>query len=216
MARLRWWAAPASVAAIALALRLVWGSGSGNYDALYSLIWGRQIAHGRAPSFEVPLAPTPHPLSNLFAALLAPLAPRTAEHVLLVVAFLALGVVGWLVFRLGEHWFGWPAGLLAAAIVLTREPVLSYGTRAYVDVPYLALVLGALLAVARSPRAAGTPLALLALAGLIRPEAWLFSLAYLAWVLHGGAERRAEWIALAVAAPVIWLAFDLVATGDPL
>src|SRR5437868_5738080 len=68
-----------------------------------------------------------------------------AATVTVVIAFLALGAVGYLVYRLGALWFGRWAGLLAALIVLTREPVLSYGSRAYVDLPYVALVLGAVL-----------------------------------------------------------------------
>ena len=67
------------------------------------------------------------------------------------------------------------AGALAAAIVLTRRPVLDFGSRAYVDIPYVALVLGALLVETRRPRAGAPVLALLAVAGLLRPEAWLFS-----------------------------------------
>src|SRR5687767_13517926 len=127
MAALR---ASAWIGALALLLWLIWGHGFANYDALYSLIWGAELADGRAPSFDVELAPTPHPLSNLVGLLLAPLEPRTAEDVLVALAFLALGAVGFLTYRLGALWFGVPAGLLAAVIILTREPVLSYGTRA--------------------------------------------------------------------------------------
>ena len=54
-------------------------------------------------------------------------------------------------------------------------PVISYGVRAYLDVPYVLLVLGALLVEVRRPRAGAPVLALLALAGLLRPEAWVFS-----------------------------------------
>jgi hypothetical protein len=124
-------------------------------------------------------------------------------------------VLGWLVFALGRAWFGTAAGVLAAAVVLTREPVLSYGIRAYVDIVYLALVLGALLVETRRDRA-GTPvLALLVLAGLLRPEAWLFALVYLWWLRRGGALKL-EHVALAVAAPVLWALSDLVITGDAL
>jgi hypothetical protein len=54
-------------------------------------------------------------------------------------------------------------------------------------------------------------LALLALAGLLRPEAWLLSLAYLVWL------RRLEprLVALTVAAPVLWALTDLLVAGDP-
>ena len=70
--------------------------------------------------------------------------------------------------------------------MLTRRPVLDFGARAYVDIPYLVLVLAALLVETRRPRAGAPVLALLALAGLIRPEAWLFSAAYVGWLILGG------------------------------
>ena len=79
--------------------------------------------------------------------------------------------------------------------------------RAYVDIPYAALVLGAILAEARRPRTT-LPLILLALAGLLRPEAWLFSFAYVAW------RRDLRLLPLAAAAPVLWLVHDQIVTGD--
>src|SRR5205807_7339486 len=91
---------------------------------------------------------------------------------------------GWVIYALAERWFGRAAGVLAAAIFLTRVPVLSYDVRAYIDIPYLLLVLWALLLMARNPRRGAAPLALLAFAGLLRPEAWVFSALYLAYV-HG-------------------------------
>ena len=104
-----------------------------------------------------------------------------------VLAFLALGILGWLVYALGRAWFNGATGVVAALIVLTREPVFSYGVRAYVDIPYICLLLGALLVETRRPRA-GTPvLVLVALAGLLRPEAWLFAFAYVIWLWRGGA-----------------------------
>ena len=78
-------------------------------------------------------------------------------------------------YRLGALWFNRPAGAVAAAILLTRGQVLSYGARAYVDIPYLLLVLCALIVETRRRRAGAPVLALLALAGLLRPEAWAFS-----------------------------------------
>lgn len=210
MARLR---VPATIGALALACWLAVGRrGFANYDALYSLLWGRQIAGGHAPDYGVSLAPTPHPLSNLIGTLLSPLAPTTSEGALVVIGFLALGTVGWLVYELGRTWFSPAVGVLAAAILLTREPVLSYGVRAYVDLPYLALVLCALLVEARTSRRGTPTLALLALAGLIRPEAWLFSAAYLVYLRRPAPAL----IVLAAAAPVIWLGADLLVTGDPL
>src|SRR3954451_17085893 len=145
MARLR---AAAWIGALALLLWLVWGHGFANYDALYSLVWGRELADGHGPSYDVSLAPTPHPLANLAGLALAPLSPRTGEDVLVVVAFLALGACGWLVYALGARG-AWRVGaapcLPPALLSPPRAPVLSPGPRAYVPPPSLALVLGALL-----------------------------------------------------------------------
>src|SRR5262249_24775815 len=47
------------------------------------------------------------------------------------------------------------------------------------------------------------------------PEAWLFSTAYLAYLWWAG-RRDLHLLALAAAAPVIWLAADWIVTGDPL
>src|SRR3954469_15883316 len=129
MARVR---APAAIAALALALWLAWGHGFANYDTLYALVWGRQIGDGEAPSFDVSLAPTPHPLANLVGLLAAPLSPRGAEAALVVLAFVSLGSVPWLVYARGAKASGRAAGVRAEATIITREPVLSYGTRAYV------------------------------------------------------------------------------------
>lgn len=191
-----------------------------NYDTSYSLLWGSDLASGRMPDLTVPYAPTQHPLATLLGALLTlpglgemPYG-ETATAIWELLGMLFLGILGWLVFALGRAWFGVGAGIAAALIVLTREPVLSYGVRAYVDIPYLCLLLGALLVETRRPRA-GTPvLVLLALAGLLRPEAWLFSLAYLAW-LHRHGELRAAHLLAAASAPLLWALSDLIQTGNP-
>src|SRR5215210_6735665 len=175
----------AGLAAGAAALWLLVGRGLANYDTLYALVWGREIAAGRTPDLDVPIAPTPHPLANLGAVLLAPLSNsgsqlhgQPAVDVVLVGGFVALALLGWVVFALARAWFGTWAGIAAALIVVTRVPVLDFGARAYVDIPFLALVLGAVLVETRRQRAGAPVLLLLAAAGLLRPEAWLFSIAY--------------------------------------
>lgn len=239
MARLRF---AAGVLAGAAALRLLAGPGPVNYDTLYTLVWGRALARGQAPDLEVAVAPTPHPLADLGAVLLAPLSSWRADSLdgltgepaavaVLALAYVSLALLGWVVFALGREWFNAAAGALAAAIVLTRVPVLDFGARAYVDIPFCALALGALLVETRRPRAGAPVLALLALAGLLRPEAWLFAAAYLAWLLWpglraaargGGPRRAAAWrdaaplLGLAAAAPLLWALHDLALTGDPL
>jgi len=222
-------AGAAGLAALAAALWLLVGGGIVNYDTLHTLVWGRDLAHGRLPDYEAPYAPTPHPLSQVVGVLLAPLssAERAGVHgeaavtATLVLAFLFLAALGWVVYALGAAWFGVPAGVVAAAIVLTRRPVLDFGARAYVDIPYLVLVLAAVLAETRRPRAGAPVLLLLALAGLLRPEAWLFSAAYLVWLWRTGVvgSDRGSLVRLALlaaAAPLLWALSDLIVTGDPL
>src|SRR4051812_28817227 len=186
-----------------------------NYDTEYALLWGHDVVHGRTPDYGVAFAPTPHPLATLVGAAGSLVGVGFGEGLFLVLAFLALGTLGWLVYALGAAWFNPATGILAALIVLTREPILSYGVRAYVDIPYICLLLGALLVETRRARA-GTPvLVLIALAGLLRPEAWLFALAYAAWLWRGGALTRTH-VALVLGAPVLWALSDLAITGDPL
>ncbi len=198
------------------------GHGLVNYDTLYTLVWGREIAAGRTPDLDVAVAPTPHPLADVGAALLAPLSNsgsglhgQAAMTVVLVLSFIALALLARVVYALGRAWFGTWAGIAAALIVVTRVPVLDFGARAYVDIPFIALVLAALLVETRRPRAGWPVLALLALAGLLRPEAWLFSIAYVAWLWWE--TRRFDPIFLvALVAPLGWVLHDVLVTGDPL
>ncbi len=178
----RKWLTPAAWAAVVSALLLlVFPTGFPNYDTIYALLWGREMAHGMSPDAGAALPPTPHPLAELFGLVTTPLGDGAID-LAMVVAYVSLALAGYLVYRLGSLWFDRPIGALAALIVLTRAPYLSNGLRAYVDLPYIALVLGALVVETKRPRAGWPVLVLLALAGLLRPEAWLFSLAYLAYL----------------------------------
>jgi hypothetical protein len=220
-----------AIAAGAILLRLVSGVGFANYDTLYALAWGGQLSRGELPAYGVPIAPTPHPLVEVLGLVLAPLGPRAVDDVAVALGFLALAACGWVVYELGSRWFGRAAGALAALVLLMRVPVLSYGVRAYVDVPYMLLLLGALLVEVRRPRAGAPVLALLTLAGLLRPEAWAFSAIYWIYLMSSpfgsrqpGATPRAprmrpELLALtllAASAPLIWVLSDLLVTGQPL
>jgi hypothetical protein len=198
--RLRRLIAPLVIVAGALLLRAATGVGFANYDTLYALVWGQQLAGGHTPQYSIPVAPTPHPLVEALGLALSPLGASGMEWITVALGFLALAGCGWVLYRLGALWFGPAAGALAAVLLLTRVPVLSYGVRAYVDLPYLLLVLSAVLvAVPRPDRPrGGSPtvvLALLALAGLLRPEAWAFSglyWLYLAIAAHRAARRAAD------------------------
>jgi len=224
---------PVGIVLGAIVLRVIAGVGFVNYDTLYALAWGGQLSRGSTPAYGVPIAPTPHPLVEILGVVLAPLGPAGVLHVTVALAFLALSACAWVIYALAARWFGRAAGALAALLLITRVPVLSYGVRAYIDIPYLLLVLGALLVESRRSRAGWPVLALLALAGLLRPEAWVFSGLYwlylLAWPAYRSRGEQAPWwtrtnrtqrelaglTLLALAAPLVWVLSDLLITGDP-
>ncbi|WP_036725824.1 hypothetical protein [Patulibacter minatonensis] len=161
-----------------------------NYDSAWSLDWMRElIAGGSRPDLGRLFSPTPHPLSDAFSALLVPLSDsggpavgRGAETALIVSALLWLGALGVVTFRIAAAWFGVAAGVVAAVLVLTREPVLSYGLRTYLDLPYAVFLLLALLAETKRPRNGRGTVLWITLAGLLRPEAWLLAAAYVAYL----------------------------------
>jgi hypothetical protein len=184
------WLTPAAwVAAVTAVLLVVFPVGFPNYDTIYALVWGRELAHGVSPDYGAALPPTPHPLADLLGLIATPLG-NGAVTLTMVVAYASLGLIGYLVYRLGSLWFDRWIGAVAAAIVLTRAPYLSNGLRAYVDLPYIALCLGALAIESKRPRAGWPVLALLVPAGLLRPEAWLFAGAY--WLYLAFSIERGE------------------------
>jgi hypothetical protein len=227
----RWLTPAAWVAGVSAALLLLFPYGFPNYDTIYALVWGRELAHGQSPDYGAALPPTPHPLTDLMGLVATPLGDG-AITLTMIVAYLSLGLIGFFVYRLGAIWFDRWIGAVAAAIVLTRAPFLSNGLRAYIDLPYIALCLAALLIEAKRPKAGWPVLALLALAGLLRPEAWLFAVAYWLYLAltppptgRKGAyidrnrpvgRRELIWLGvLALAGPILWAAFDWITTGSP-
>lgn len=201
---------------IAALVALAFGHAFLNYDTFYALVWGAELVEGQRPEYGVPYAPTPHPLAIAAGALLSPLGDA-AEEALIAAGLLGLGALAVGLFRLGQTVYAWPVGALAALIVLTRVPYLSYGVRGYVDLPAAALVVWAAVLEARRPRRGAVVLVLLALAGLLRPEVWLVSAVYWLWLLPArGFSQRAGLALLAGAAPALWLLGDGLVTGDPL
>ena len=197
-----------------------------NYDAYYHLVWGRELLDGRTPGFEAYAAPTQHPLYLVVAAAVG-LTGTGADRALVMLTLLSLVALTWATWRAGRALFGpWP-GALAALFVGSSFAFLLYAVRAYVDVPFLALVLGAAAWEAQRGRAVGTgrarggghpgPMLLLVAAGLLRPEGWVLAGLYALWSLPGRSwGRRATFLALAAAPPLLWAAVDLAVTGNPL
>ena len=208
--------AAAGVACVGLWLLV---PGHTGYDAEYALLWGQELAHGHLPTLTAAYAPTPHPLANLVGAVLSPLGHARADDVWLLLCQLSLGLVGIGAWRLGSAIGGPRAGALAALLVVSRPALVASAFRGSVDVPALALVLLAL-AQLTSRMAWTKSLGLLAVAGLLRPETWLGSIAVAAWRWRRDPPvSRGGWALLVVltfAGPALWMLVDLVLTGDPL
>jgi hypothetical protein len=114
-------------------------------------------------------------------------------------------------------------GLVGALFAASSFAFLLYAVRAFVDIPFLAVVVWAgALAVGRASGVGGRgsavgAMALLFLAGLLRPEAWLLAVLWWAWCIRSASPRDRVWLTLLVlAAPALWLGVDLVVTGDAL
>jgi hypothetical protein len=213
-----------AILAGAALLRVIAGVGFVNYDTLYALVWGQQLSRAEAPEYGLPIAPTPHPLVEALGIPLGPLGAGASTAIVVALGFIALAACGWVAYRLGSAWFGRAAGAVATVVLLTRVPVLSYGVRAYMDIPYLLLVLSALLVETRRRHAGAPVLVLLGLAGLLRPEAWAFSGMYWVYLVVSSTRMQprrtrgelARLGLLAAAAPAIWVISDLLVTGHPL
>jgi hypothetical protein len=165
-------ASMAAVCALAVAAFALYADAGLNVDSMWSLAWGQQLARGVMPDFSV--GPTPHPLPNALAVLLAPLG-ASGELVVSIAGWIAGGAAIYATGLIAGRLFGLPAGLAAAALMLTLRPVMDTVSQGLVDVPFAALVLGAVALELRRPRCGTATLAILAVAGLLRPEAWLLS-----------------------------------------
>lgn len=203
----------AAAIGVAVALLLVAGHVYPNYDAFFALIWGGDLAASRAPDYYAPGAPAPHPLLNALAALTDPLGKDAAVEIFRALGPLSVGALCVGLFRLGEAVWDWRVGVIGAVVLSTREPTLIAGARSYIDPATAALIVWAAVLEARRPRRGAPVLVLLALAGLLRPEVWLFSLLYLGWMLRDrGRPDRVRLVLLAASGPVLWVAHTLLIT----
>src|SRR3954469_20795228 len=207
-------ALPAAViAGVAVVLKLVYAPWYLNYDARYALLWARDAWRGHKPEYLADFAPTPHPLETAASSLALPFGDH-ADTVVVWAILLTFGAVVYLIYALGAQLFSRPVGIVAALVVFTRPALQRDAILAYQDVAFSALVIGAVLYEARRPKHGWAVPVLLALAGLLRPEAWLLSGLYLAYNWRDG--RRIPLALIAATAPLVWGASDWLVTGDPL
>jgi hypothetical protein len=205
----------ATIVGIAVLLRVVYDPWYLNYDARYALLWAGDLWHGFRPSYDAAFAPTPHPLQTAAGFLVYPFS--ASDQLMTWIVLLSFGALVWLVYRLGAELFSPWAGVVAAAAVATRPALQRDALLAYQDIPFAAVIVGAVLLEARRPRRGASVLAVLAVAGLLRPEAWFLSGLYVLYMWPAVPVRtRALFCGIAAAAPAIWMLSDLVIAHDAL
>ncbi|MFI5005470.1 MAG: hypothetical protein ACHQE6_10705, partial [Solirubrobacterales bacterium] len=211
------------------------------YDSFYALLWGRDLLHLHLPDFSVYRGPTEHPLAIAFGTLCSVFGQTGARLMVLgsIASFVALTAGA---YRLARLCFGPLVALLTALLVLTRLFDANLAAQGYLDITYIALIVWATALEVERPRR-GTPVfALLLAAGLLRPDAWVLGGVYwlwCAWPVLAGAARKGTgrsgscrddrlqarrpspgrllgYLVLVGTAPVLWVAFDGLVTGDPL
>jgi 4-amino-4-deoxy-L-arabinose transferase-like glycosyltransferase len=206
----------ATILGIAVAMFVVYGPSFVNYDAQWALLWARDIWHGFTPEYAADFAPTPHPLATLASSLALPLG-HNADMAVLAATLLFFGALVYLTYRLGAELFSPWVGLVAALVVLTRPAIERDALLGYQDLPFAVLVITAVLLEVRRPRRGVGVLAPLALAGLLRPEAWVLAGLYWLYLWPGATPaQRLRTLGLVVAAPLIWAGTDWIVAGDPL
>ncbi len=203
------WAAVAGAALVAGALSLLLASALG-YDAYAWQVWGRGLAH---LDLDTTSGPSWKPLPVLVDAPLSFLgnaAPLIWLALVRAVALLALVLAHRLATRLAGPVAGGVAvvglalgaDLYRTALLGSSEPLL------------IAFALGAFEAHLSGRRRLA--LWCIALAGLIRPEAWPFLWLYAAYLWRAEPATRRLVTLLAIAPPAIWLGLDWIGSGNPL
>ena len=200
----------------ASALAVVNGAVIVNGDGVWHLLWGRALADGTLASFAP--GPTPHPSLLVLGAatsLLGDEASYTITYALFGPA--AFGALVAAVFEVARRLSSPAAATIAVLVVGTSPEVLAIAGAARYDIAFAALVMSAVALEMAQPRRGVAPLACLAVAGLIRPEAWL--LAGLYWLYLAPRLSRTALVQLAVLvalAPLLWSLMDALVMGDPL
>ncbi|MEH3054914.1 MAG: hypothetical protein PGN13_13090 [Patulibacter minatonensis] len=126
------------LAALAIVAWLLLPSAPG-YDTATHLVWARELLAGRAADVNAAAAPTMHPLWLLLAV--PAVATGVGGSLLQLLDLFALALVIACVWRLAADLAGRVAGAVAAVSVGSSFALLLLAFKAYVDLPFLALAL---------------------------------------------------------------------------
>ncbi|MGZ6709874.1 MAG: hypothetical protein ACXVFN_23405 [Solirubrobacteraceae bacterium] len=203
------WPAAVGVAVLLGAATLLLPATLG-YDAWAWTVWGRELAHldlatTAGPSFKPLPVLALAPLSVLGAA-----TPVVWMGLMRAAAVLSL----LLAYRLGSRLAGPLAGAVAALSLALSADLYRTALLGSAEPVLIALTLGA-----ADRHLAGRrdwALVLVALAGLIRPEAWVLLGAYGVFVWLREPGLRPLVAAAVILPPALWLGLDWIGSGDPL
>ena len=139
------------------------------------------------------------------------------DAIMVWAVLLCFGVLVWLAYRLGAELFSpWSASWRRSWCSRARRSSAT-SLLGYQDTPFAVLIVWAVLLEARRPRRGVPVLVLLAVAGLMRPEAWALAGLYALYVWRGATTReRVLYAGLTALAPVLWALSDWLVTGDAL
>jgi hypothetical protein len=173
-------------------------------------VWGRELAHldlatTAGPSFK--------PLPVLVLAPLSVLGGATPVVWMAAVRACAVGSL-LLAYRLAARLAGPVAGVAAVLSLALSADLYRTGLLGSAEPALIALTLGAV-----DRHLAGRrdwALVLVALAGLIRPEAWVVLAGYGLYIWLHEPRLRPLVAAAVVVAPALWLGLDWAGSGDPL
>jgi hypothetical protein len=211
----------AKLGAAAAALGICWliagiAGAQPGYDASWHLIWAQDLIAGRLPKFDAWAAPTEHPLMLALCLLCAPFG-KHAPQALIALELFGLLLIAPLLARLTAATMGSRAAGFAGWVLLAGAyGLLLAALRGYLDVWFVLLTVWGAARWAEGNRPASGA-AQFALAGLLRPEAWLLAGAA-AVIQWRSADRRGAWLlaAAAVAPALVWFGFDAATAGNPL
>jgi hypothetical protein len=185
------------------------------YDPWSWLGWGRQILHGGLSTAQ---GPSWKPFPVLVTTPLA-LFGSAAPALWLMVARTGALLAALLAFRVARRLTGGGAAGLFAGVLAAVALVFSTGFLRQPAVGNSEGILVALVLFALERHLDGrhrTALVLGAIAGLLRPEMWLFWALYALWLGHRDRRARPLAAGLALGVLALWFVPEWLGSGDPL
>jgi hypothetical protein len=194
-----------AVGALSLAVPATMG-----YDAWAWMVWARELAH---LDLDSTAGPSFKPLPVLVVAPLTVLGG--AAPAIWLAAMRACAVASLvLAYRLGARLAGVAAGAVAALGLALSADLYRTALLGSAEPALIAVALGAV-----DRHLAGRrdwALVLVAIAGLIRPEAWVVLAGYGLYVWLHDPRLRPLAVLAVVVPPALWLGLDWAGSGDPL